>query len=344
MKLHITSLQLFLMLFIAMTGTVFVSFQSLMVNAVGRDAWWLFLAQGLLILPHLWLFNRFYQDFKWSGPIAFLYGVYWFLVMASFLGYIGYTLNVWAYPKTPAIVIMALVVIVLFYMMSSRDETTVNIGVILIPMILLFMLFVYMGINHAVWTNLFPVGEASLQELQRGSIKAQLPFIGIELFLLLRTFVPGKLSTWKLAVYSGIWLLFFLQMLIIPMVYFALEEFKLISEPIMYMLKSQDVAFMERLDLLFVYIWLAWSFVAMGIYAFSVMRLLPEKIKKRRTRNAAVFCILLLAVGSRLATKETVRLSGSLLLYAHLFFAVALPFLVIMVNRVFGKKRGGKPA
>jgi hypothetical protein len=344
MKLHITSLQLFLMLFIAMTGTVFISFQSQLINAVGRDAWWLFLAQGLLILPHLWLFNRYHHDFKWSGPVAFLYGVYWFLVMASFLGYTGYTLNAWAYPKTPTFAIMSLVVVVLFYLMISRGETAVNIGVILIPMILLFMLFVYMGINHAQWTNLFPVGEASLQELQKGSLKAQMPFIGIELFLLLRTFVPGKLSTWKIAVYSGIWLLFFLQMLIIPLMYFALEEFKLVPEPIMFMLKSQDVGFMERLDLLFIYIWLAWSFVAMGIYGFSILQLLPEKIKKRPTRNAALFCILLLAVGSQLGTKETVRLSGSLLLYAHLIFAIALPFVVILVSRILGRKKGGKPA
>ena len=344
MKLHITSLQLFLMLFIAMTGTVFVSFQSQLVIAAGRDAWWLFLAQGILIFPHLWLFNRYYQDFKWKGPIAFLYGVYWFLVMASFLGYIGYTLNAWAYPKTPTFIIMLLVVIVLFYLMSSRGETAVNIGVILIPMILLFMLFIYMGINHAVWTNLFPVGEASLQELQKGSLKAQMPFIGIELFLLLRTFVPGKLSTWKIVVYSGVWLLFFMQMLIIPLVYFSLEEFRLVPEPIMFMLKSQDVGFMERLDLLFVYIWLAWSFVAMGVYAFSVMQLLPKKMKQHRTRSAALFCVLLLVVGSRLGTKETVRLSGSLLLYAHLIFAIALPFVVILVSRILSRKRGGKPA
>ncbi|KZE40217.1 hypothetical protein AV656_02810 [Bhargavaea cecembensis] len=344
MKLHITSLQLFLMLFVAMTGTVFTSFQSQLVIAAGRDAWWLFLMQGLLIFPHLWLFNRYYQDFKWKGLIAFLYGIYWFFVMASFLGYIGYTLNVWAYPKTPTFVIMLLVVIVLFYLMMSRSETMVNIGVILIPMIILFMVFVYLGLKEAVWTNLFPLGETKFSDLQKGSLKAQMPFIGIELFLLLRTFVPGKVNSRKVMIYGGVWLLFFLQMLVMPLLFFSVEEFRLIPEPIMYMLKSQDVSFMERLDLLFIYIWLAWSFIAMGIYAFSILHLLPQKIRIRRSRNAALFCILLLAVGTQLDSKEAVRMSGQFLQYAHLVFAIALPFLVISGNRIFGKRRGEESA
>ena len=39
----------------------------------------------------------------------------------------------------------------------------------------------------------------------------------------------------------------------------------MIPEPLLYILKSQEVTFVERLDLFFLYIWMIWSIITVAI-------------------------------------------------------------------------------
>jgi len=342
MKPVMAPVQMFLLLFLVQTGTFFINFPSLMINAAGRDSWWLFFALGLMHYPHLWLFERFYQDFRWTKIISILYGIYWFFAMVSITSYTVYTLNVYAFPKTPILVVILLITFVLFSASTSKTSTSVNLGVLMLPLIAIFLMFLMMSINNLEWTNLFPVGQLSSKELFKGFLAAQLPFGGMELYLLFRQLTAGKIGNVKLMIYSGIWLVFFMFMLIISLAFFSLKEFTMISEPIIYLLKSQEVTFAERLDLIFIYIWLAWSIISLCGIAFAIMRLMNIQRIKKPNYVAALLCIPYIPLVWYTSTKTGTELNGRILTYAHLVFAFALPLIVILFNRYKRRKEPAK--
>lgn len=84
-------------------------------------------------------------------------------------------------------------------------------------------------------------------------------------FLKQDTQVKGR----PLFIYQLVIFVFYLISVLFTQMFFALDEIKLIPEPIMYILKSQEVTFVKRLDIFFVYIWLSWSIVTVMIFGLS---------------------------------------------------------------------------
>ncbi|RSK30945.1 GerAB/ArcD/ProY family transporter [Bhargavaea beijingensis] len=342
MGTRITQLQMFLMLFIAQTGTVFISFQSPLIQIAGTESWFVFFCLGLLFLPHIWLFERFFQYFVWSKPICIMYAGYWFFICVSFTGKNVYTLNVWAFPETPVLLVIVLMGSVMLAVVLSKPSTAVNLGVILIPLIVIFILFVSMAANDLIWTNLLPVGQLSLGEFRKAVQPAQLPFVGIELYLLFRLMQPEKVGFRRLFLYFAIWFAFFLYMLIFPLAYFSLKEFELFPDPIIYLLRSQEVTFVERLDLFFIYIWLAWSIVTISLYAFAVIRLLGLMGILYYKKIAVWMTVLFIIATYFVVNKNAIQFNTKVIPYIHGIFGVALPAAVIVFNKIKGRTNAGR--
>lgn len=327
--------QFFLILFIAQTGTVFLSFQSPYIVATGRDAWLIFIGVGVFHYILLLAYEKNYQYFKPGPIISWLYKGYWFLIIVSFISYIDYTLAVWAFPDTPQIVVISIMLGVSLYANLSRSETVINLGVILIPLIPPFFFVLLLAWPEYVWTNLFPVGTIDSSDLLQGMFISQYTFIGIELFLFFRIHVSKKqeIKGLPLFVYQSIWMIFFFSTILFTLAYFPLTEIKIIPEPLLYILKSQSVTFVERLDLIFIYIWMMWSIITIALFAFTTIYVHQLHSKGQRKRNTIIFHIMLLAFSLLFLSKERVAMIQGSLVYFHLIFTVVLPTIVILMNR-----------
>lgn len=149
------------------------------------------------------------------GPfVGWLYKGYWLFVTVIYIAYVDYTLAVWGFPETPQFIVIAILVSVSLYANLSRAETIINLSVILIPLILLFFVFLQFAWKDLVWTNLFPIGESTGAEWVKGLLKAQMAFIGIELYLFFRKHVDmkQKIKGFPLFVYQLMWLIFFFSL------------------------------------------------------------------------------------------------------------------------------------
>ena len=191
--------------------------------------------------------------------------------IVAFISYIDYTLAVWAFPETPQFIVITIMVGISLYANLSRPETVMNLSVLLIPLIPLFFGSLFLAWPDFVWTNLFPVGQISGSDLLKGIIASQFTFIGIELYLFFRSHVHSgeKIKGFPLFIYQTIWMLFYLTSVVFVLLYFTLPDLKLIPEPLMYILKSQSVTFVERLDLFFIYIWMTWSIITIAFSHFQ---------------------------------------------------------------------------
>ena len=215
----------------------------------------------------LLFYERYYTRFTIGPFVGWLYKGYWLFVAVAYLAYIDYTLAVWGFPETPQVIVLAALVSVSLYANLSRAETVINLSVILIPLIFIFIIFLQFAWDDLVWTNIFPLGEATGKEWFKGLLKAQIAFIGIELYLFFRRHVDvkEKIKGFPLFVYQMTWFSFFFFSVIITILYFTLTGLQQIPEPLLYILKSQEVTFVERLDLFFLYIWMIWSIITIAI-------------------------------------------------------------------------------
>ncbi|MBO0586361.1 GerAB/ArcD/ProY family transporter [Sporosarcina sp. E16_8] len=327
--------QFFLFLFIAQTGTVFLSFQTPLVSATGPDAWLVFSGVGIFHYILLLLYERNYEYFKPGPFVSWMYKGYWLLIIVSFISYIDYTLAVWAFPETPQIIVISIMVGISLYANLSRAETVINLSVILLPLIPIFYIILFLAWPDFVWTNLFPIAKIDGSDLLKGIIASQFTFIGIELFLFFRKHVDSKqkVSGIPLFIYQMLWMFFFLSSVLFSLLFFSLEELKMIPEPIMYILKSQAVALVERLDLFFIFLWMMWSVITISLFAFTTIYVHQLHAKGHRKRNTIIFHILLVIFPLFLRSKEHVDMIQNSLVYFHLFFVIVVPTVVILMNR-----------
>ena len=335
MTFKLSRIQFFLIMFIAQTGTVSLSFQTPFINVTGRDAWPIFIGVGIFHYILLLLYEKNYEYFVPGPIVSWLYKGYWLLIIVSFISYIDYTLAVWAFPETPQIIVISIMVGVSLYANLSRPETVINLSVILVPLIPIFYVILLLAWPEFVWTNLFPIGEVDSSKLLKGILASQFTFIGIELFLFFRKHVDikQKIKGVPLLIYQMFWLVFFFSSVLFTLLYFSLEEIKMIPEPIMYILKSQTVSIVERLDLFFIYLWMMWSIITISLFAFTTIYVHQLHAKGHRKRNTIIFHILLVLLPLFLRSKEHVAIIQKSLVYFHLFFAIVVPTVVILMNR-----------
>ena len=339
MNFNLSRIQFFLLLFIMQTGSSFFAFPSEFINVIGRDAWLVFLVAGIIHYLLLLIYERYYMRFTIGPFVGWLYKGYWLFVAVSFLAYIDYTLAVWGFPETPQIIVLSALVSVTLYANLSKAEKVINLPVILIPLIFLFFIFMQFAWGDLIWTNIFPLFEATGQEWFEGLLKAQIAFIGVELYLFFRRHVDvkEKIKGIPLLVYQMTWFSFFFSSVIVTILYFTLTRLQEIPEPILFMLKAQNVTFVERLDLFFLYIWMIWSIVTVAIFSFSAMYVHRLHAKEHHKRDTIIWHVLLVLLPLLFVSKQYVDKMADLIIYVHLLFTILIPAIVIITNRRKGK-------
>lgn len=110
-----------------------------------------------------------------------------------------------------------------------------------------------LAIPDLTWSNLFPVEWNNTRQIMAGMIHSMYAFFGIEMYLLYRPFLKQDLQVKgkPLLIYQLVIFIFYFISVVFTQMFFALEEVQLIPEPIMYILKSQEVNFVKRLDIFF---------------------------------------------------------------------------------------------
>ncbi|WP_252503325.1 GerAB/ArcD/ProY family transporter [Sporosarcina sp. Marseille-Q4943] len=334
MNFNLSRNQFFLILFVVQSGPSFFSFPSPFINAAGRDAWLVFIVAGIFHYLLLLFYEYNYKYFKIGQFVGWLYKLYWLFITVVYIAYIDYILAVWGFPETPQIIVITVLVSVSLYANLSRAETVINLSVILIPLILLFLIFLQFAWKDLVWTNLFPIGESTGEEWVQGFLKAQLAFVGSELFLVFRKHVDSKqkIKGGPLFFYQLTWFTFFLFSVIIVLLYFTRHGLERLPEPLLFLLKAQEVTFVERLDLFFLYIWTVWTIITVAIFSFAALYV--HRIRsKHHKRDIIIWHVFLVLLPLLFLSKHFVEILNDMIVYVYLLFGLFIPVIVIITNR-----------
>lgn len=283
----------------------------------------------------LLFYEKNYKHFKLGQSVGWLYKGYWLFVTIVYLAYIDYTLAVWGFPETPQIIVVVVLVSVSLYANLSRAETVINLSVILIPLIFLFIIFLQFAWKDLVWTYLFPFGESTGAEWAKGFLKAQIALMGSELYIFFRKHVDNKqkIKGRPLFFYQMVWFMFFFFSVIIVMLYYSRPGLERLPEPLLFLLKAQEVTFVERLDLFFLYIWTIWTIITVTIFSFAALYVHRLHFNEHHKRDTIIWHIFLVLLPLLFLSKHFVEKLNDLIIYVYILFGQFIPLIVILINR-----------
>ncbi|WP_239432352.1 GerAB/ArcD/ProY family transporter [Sporosarcina sp. ACRSL] len=322
-----------MLLFVVQTGTVFVSFQHRLIIEAKTNSWVVFIIAGIFHYIQILLYEKYYERFKPGRLVAGLYIAYWSLTIVTFLAYLNYTLSVWIFPNTPQIVTMVIIVGVSLYANMTRIETVINLPATILPLFPIFILFLFMAIPDLVWTRLFPLDLTDIIPLLKGLFMAQATFLGIEFYLFFRKYVIQKVKGMPLFIYQSAWFFFFFTILVFILLFYPINAIDFLPEPLLNILKSQKVTFVERLDLFFLFIWVIWSVVAITLYFFMCVQARRIYFNNESKFLTILSHFLLIIISSFFATKDRSNFLREIIVYPQLLFTIVIPLIVILMNR-----------
>ncbi|MEK5080074.1 GerAB/ArcD/ProY family transporter [Solibacillus sp. FSL W7-1436] len=339
MTIQLTKMQLFLLMFVMQTGFVYTSFQNMVIEHSKRDATFQFLIVAFIFFLQVLFFERMHQYFFLNRFTKALYLIYWTSYIVVFVVYITYVLTTWVFPNTPEIVLIAIYLSVCLYASISRPETAINIGVVLIPMFLLFLFFMFLTLPSLQVTNLLPFFYNLSDTWYMGFVFSTYAFGGAEMYIVLRKYLAKgvKVSKKALAIYFSILTSFYLLSITFTLMFFSLDEIKLIPEPILYILHSTEVTFIKRLDLFFVYIWLSWSLVAIVNYVLVIRVVYFENKIKYPKVKLLIFFAVTGVTADFLIRFSVLEFFKHNLVYGNIAFTFLLPILIILINKIRGR-------
>lgn len=334
MKFSLSKSQFFIILFIVQTGSISIAFQTPIIKAAEQDAWIVFIVALLIQFILLVLYERYYKHFVLNRFLKWVYSIYIMLILVIFVANIEKSLSVWVFQNTPPYVIVAIIVATSLYANLSKPESVVNLGVLLVPLLPLIFMFLFLATPDLIWTNLFPMGNISMKEWVNGLREANLAFVGTEMYLIYRGYL---LNTEKIFMKTiGKYILFigscYLITVLFTIMFFSLAEIAIVPEPIVYILKSQEVQFIERLDLFFIIIWMTWSVVTVIYLVFTVLLLFNMKRTKKGIRSVVGIHLLLFIIPLVIIWKDLFKIGYEILMYGYFIFAFIVPFFVIIIN------------
>ncbi|GIP37221.1 germination protein [Paenibacillus sp. J31TS4] len=352
---QITFFQLSLILFLCVGLTNHVLILPLLMSVAGRDAWLAVLATSLLVIPWAICLSAFLKrsnQEKVSDWLAARFGrvsAWLYITVAEislfFLGAMTLrdTTN-WTtatfLPQTPAFVVaLALVLVGLFAARYDIRTIAITSGVLL-PFVIVFGYFV-MGANypHKDFSLLFPVLEKGPGPLFHGVLYV---FAGVsELILLVysQQYLSTKPKTWQVALLAVLLMGLTFGPAVGAIAEFGPAEAAKQRYPAYEQWRLVKIGrYIEHVDFLSIYQWLAGATTRMSVVLFLMTDLLPVKTKRRRMGTLLLISFFLLLV-SLLPIFDMRFLMALRQYYFPVFLIVALLLTAILLSLSFVSRK-----
>lgn len=352
---EVTGWQLFFLIIQTQIGVGVLSLPKDISAEAGHDAWISLIFGGIivqvLLLLFLWLLLRagevsyFDMMIKSFGKLAGNFLVFCYLIYILYIltvSNLSFTkvLSDWIYMDTPKELLVILFLIPAAYCAGSKIIHIARFSMIvscLLPVMIILLIPVY---SSPEYIHLFPIGSEGMPAILRGLEASMLAYIGFEAFLYFSKYVKSnREKELKKAVWATSFVLFFYLFLIIStQLYFHLEEILVVPYAVLYILKSLSFVIIERIDLIFITLWIVvalTSFINYLFVAAEETRLLFNLKSHQRVIMVIVTSVFVISLF--INEKQSIIKLQSLVPYAAVIFTVILPLVTLCTYLLFRK-------
>ncbi|MES9681351.1 endospore germination permease [Gottfriedia acidiceleris] len=344
----------------AQIGVGLLSLPYVVHKHAGHDGWISTLLAGIgvfLLLLIMWLLgSRFPKDtiYEYSSKIvgkyigmviSYLYILFFFMVSIYVVMLTISTLKKWILTFTPPYVLVIFIVGTGVYLAKENLKVIGRFFTFVCVLILFLIFFEFCSFNNVNYRYLFPVGQAGVKNIFLGAHDALISMMGFEFMLVLFPYVKGKpnkiLKAGTISIsFVTILYTFFL---ITSYMSFSKAEIEIVPEPILYLLKSLSYEVIERLDLVFLSIWVVPILTSLVTYLYLTSFGISKLLKFKNHSKTTIFTGLAIAIICTFLphSEEFIMKFGTILSFTSYFFIFFLPFILLIISLIRKKKELG---
>lgn len=270
-RFQITGKQLVFVIVGAQIATGILSLPRVVAAEAGQHAW---LSVLIGVLPALisilliaTLLNRFADpDFahvsqrlfgKVMGNLLVLLGVCYLIFFEGIVARLFAEItSIYMLPLTPLWIIILVFILAMMYAIVQGGKVVGRLNEFLFYLLLINILIVFVPLGQGSVLNLLPLGEIDFPGVLQGGLNTAYAFAGTEILFVLYAMVPRREEVMKAALIGqGIVLIIYLLVTVVCLMVFGLDSIQNVFWPVLTLLKISDIAVLERLELLFLSLW-----------------------------------------------------------------------------------------
>ncbi|WP_345240921.1 GerAB/ArcD/ProY family transporter [Pontibacillus salipaludis] len=327
-------------------GIGVLTFERVISEEAGHDAWMSILPAALLSHLLLWLIysvvTKNDQDIisihqsllgKWVGNVLSLALLCYFalIVLQIVRAYID-VIRAWIFPDTP-IWLLALLFLLLSYYFVLGDFRVVA-GIcffgVLLPLPLLLLKIYPLQEGHV--TNLIPFLEADATSLLKASKEMTFSYVGIEFLLLYYPFIKNGRSSQRYAHFGLLFTTFiYLFSSLVTFMYFSQGQLQHVVWPTLDLWKTVDFPFIERFEYVGIAVWLLVILPQMALGLWCILRGVNRMITIHTRLIGYGIVLSLIVVASLIQGREAVNALNDITnQISFIVLAIYIPCLFIL--------------
>lgn len=294
-NISITKFQLFFILIQGQIGIGLLSLPHDVQKTANGSAWISTIVAGIavqLILTIYWLLLRRFPNTifttitqkilgRFLGRVLNFVIYLYFILIGSFSAVLFIRLvNAWLLPLTPPWVLSIIILIASIYLTISDLRIIARFFVLASSLLLLLLCMAFLSFFlDKEFQYILPIGYSGIKNILMGSNNSLLSMLGFESTLIIFPFIlNNKKGVLKTISLSNLFITsFYTFFIFLCLIIFSPSQLVLIREPILYLFKGLHYNMIDRLDLVFISIWIVPMTTSIIIYLFLASKTISYK-------------------------------------------------------------------
>ncbi|MBN8209172.1 GerAB/ArcD/ProY family transporter [Bacillus sp. NTK071] len=352
----IHSTQLFFIIFQTQVGVGVLSLPTSLYAGSGTDGWITLLITGVVIQGVIFILyllsNRFPSSTLYEyAPkivgkyIAFLISLLYIAFAIStaviVLELFETTIKTWILFRTPMLAILLLLTITGTYLAVGKLKVMGRfyqfVSILIVPLVIMAAY----TLKDADLRYILPIGENGIGTILKATQKGIVSMLGFEIILFVYPYVQDKgKAAFKSATLANIAVTSLYAFLTFTSyVFFSPKQLQMIPEPIVYMLKGVSFIIVDRVDLLFLSIWIISVMTSYASYLYIGGKGIQYLTKRKKTTGSIILVAAISLILSMFThDRYTVEVIAGYHAKASYFFALGIPISLYILSLIFKKK------
>ncbi|WP_243291713.1 GerAB/ArcD/ProY family transporter [Bacillus sp. FJAT-47783] len=356
-KASITSAQLFFIIVSTQIGVGILSLPYDVHQVAKSDSWISIIIAGvavqLIYVLMYFLCKRFplfnLYEFspqivgKWLGRgINILYIIYFILTCSLIIDLWSVTLKTWVYFETPQWVFLLMGSIIVIYFSSQTIQVIARFQMFVSVFLIVLVVLVIFSFEYVDFRYIFPVGQSGIKNILLGSDKSIIAMVGLEVLLFVFPLVEAdRKSIFKTVTFANLFVTsYYLFTVVVSLLTFSPEELNIIPEPVLFMLKAINLTVVERIDLLFLSIWIVSVATTLTTYGYLGAKGLEYFFRKPHQQMIPYITVLIFIVSLIPRNQEMLDQFSKLIGFLGYGFIAGIPLLLFIIAFIFKKRMG----
>ncbi|NHW38794.1 GerAB/ArcD/ProY family transporter [Paenibacillus aceris] len=260
------------------------------------------------------------------------------MVLAVFADVIGK----WVLQSTPRWALLILTLLTCIYLVKENLRVIARLFVISSLTIIVMVLLSLMGYVNMNLDYIFPITEAGWGKIFKAANEALFPLVGYEVILVIYPFVEGKSGEKLKAASLGnlVITLFYAFEVFTSLVIFSPSVMPAISEPLIYMLKGFSFQLIQRIDLIFLSLWVFVVSTAIVSWLYMATTGLGRFFHRDEHKKAVPYAAVIIFILAMIAQDPSISdLFDRIIKISHYILVIGLPVILLIFSYLTRTRR-----